>query len=631
MKLQTKFFLSTIPLVATAALLMSWLAQKTITAHLIKQVLGAGITWTQAYIKSEKLIRYFDKNKEIILLPHLQAIIKNTGAAYAWAVDGQGRILAHSDVAQQGKLSGDDLTRLVLRHKTPQHKIIAGEKKNILDLAIPLEMEQTDKATDAFLLLGEDSAKRYIVGALRLGLPLDQILSTTEDITRNLFLMINIISALCALTGLIFLRKTLLRLQKMARTAEEIGQGKLGKTIPISSHDEIGELAESLNKMSRNLAQTTVSKEQLALFRQLIDESNDAIFLVDAESGRIVEANRKACVNLSYTQQELTRLRVVDIQTLMAQEGAWSRHLKILREQGGRMFEGTHKRKDQTLFPVEVNAKLVSYKNKDYIVAIVRDIANRKRLEEQLIRSEKMSAIGQLAASIAHELNNPLAGILTIAQIVLSEIPKEAKELKKDLETIEDSAQRCKKIVSDLLAFTRSHVFHLGPVSLRQCVEKAIALTQHEAELNHIEMVNQIPRHAPYVQASAMELEQVIINLLLNSIQAMPDGGALTIWQEPLDHEKINIKVKDTGLGIHPDKVQTIFDPFYTTKPQGKGTGLGLYICSRLVEQFGGTIWAESRGLGKGATFSIILLKSRPNDLGGSSGAAETARLQEEE
>lgn len=242
-----------------------------------------------------------------------------------------------------------------------------------------------------------------------------------------------------------------------------------------------------------------------------------------------------------------------------------------------------------------------------------KDVTEMKRMQGQLVHAEKMAAIGQLAASVAHELNNPLSAVISTSQLLLKEM-EPSLPCHEDLKSIEEAALRCKKIVEDLLVFSRKpQVSAQEPVSLSEAVDKAVGLLKARLKVRGIVVEEQIPEGLPAIPIDPDPLQQVLLNLISNARDAMRQGGVLRLkaWQEKKrDRDFVVLSVQDTGCGIPPDRMDKIFEPFYTTKPPGKGTGLGLSICRRLMEAYGGGIEAVSRP-DRGANFLVWFPLSR--------------------
>ena len=242
----------------------------------------------------------------------------------------------------------------------------------------------------------------------------------------------------------------------------------------------------------------------------------------------------------------------------------------------------------------------------------LRNSSLYRQLQEtqgQLIQAEKMSALGQLAGGLAHEINNPLSGILGLTQLVLENLDP-ASQNYADLKDIEKAVFRCKKIITSLLSFSRQEKTRMEPVSVNEVVEETLTLCARQLELQGVKIVRQLSPGLPLVSADFQQLMQVFLNLFTNARDAMPDGGELTIAtaliKDPAGRELLVSSVSDTGAGVDPEILGRIFDPFFTTKPVGKGTGLGLSVCLGIISRHGGYIKAHSVP-GAGATFTVTV------------------------
>jgi signal transduction histidine kinase/CheY-like chemotaxis protein len=224
--------------------------------------------------------------------------------------------------------------------------------------------------------------------------------------------------------------------------------------------------------------------------------------------------------------------------------------------------------------------------------------------QEQLLQSEKLASIGQLAAGVAHEINNPMGVILGFAQGILKTLPED-DSLKKPLTTIEKESLRCKRIVQNLLDFARHSEPTPHLTNINELIDASCDLVQHQISLQNVKLVKGYDPALPSIMADTNQLQQVFINIMLNSYQAMPDGGTLHITTRTVGSE-LQVIFTDTGTGIPRENVQHIFDPFFTTKEVGEGTGLGLSVSYGIVKAHGGDIEVESQ-VDKGTTFVIKL------------------------
>ena len=242
------------------------------------------------------------------------------------------------------------------------------------------------------------------------------------------------------------------------------------------------------------------------------------------------------------------------------------------------------------------------------VVMYYRDQTALSHLFTQLIQSEKMAAIGNLASSLSHELNNPLTGITAFAQLLSKELGKD-NPWTQDIEEIEKAAVRCKNIIENLLNFSeKPQTSQRSWTSIHEIIDATFPLIQYsKSATQNIEIQKKYFQNLPKIKANGNELQQVFFNLLLNAIQAMPKGGVLTVKTQPLPQKKaIQVTFSDTGIGIAKKDLKRIFDPFYTTKEKTRGTGLGLSVSYGIIQDHQGEIEVSSQ-LNKGSIFKVIL------------------------
>jgi two-component system NtrC family sensor kinase len=225
--------------------------------------------------------------------------------------------------------------------------------------------------------------------------------------------------------------------------------------------------------------------------------------------------------------------------------------------------------------------------------------------QAQLIQSEKLASMGQLAAGVAHEINNPLGTILLYSDIMFKETDGDGQQAQ-DLRMIMDEATRCKRIVSDLLNFARQNEVLAQETDLNDLVAQVVAESQEQPLFAGVEMVIHADPALPAIQADAPQLRQVLFNLMSNAAEAMPGGGRLTISTRPVGDDRVAVSVQDSGEGIPEENLNRLFTPFFTTKPIGKGTGLGLAIVYGIVKMHRGQIDVQSQ-VGQGTTFTVTL------------------------
>jgi signal transduction histidine kinase len=227
---------------------------------------------------------------------------------------------------------------------------------------------------------------------------------------------------------------------------------------------------------------------------------------------------------------------------------------------------------------------------------------------EQLVHAEKLASLGQLAASIAHEINNPLAGVLTYTKLLTKKISGDTLEKGAALDYLskmESEVSRCSRIIRNLLDFSRQTEPMLRLVDVNQVIEQVLAMVGHQAQLQNVDVVRELSPSLPKVMADSDKLQQVFTNLTLNAIQAMSGGGKLTL-RTSAANSQVRIDVQDTGCGISKENLSKLFTPFFTTKEKGSGVGLGLAVVLGIIERHKGEIKVQSE-VGKGTTFSVYL------------------------
>jgi PAS domain S-box-containing protein len=363
-------------------------------------------------------------------------------------------------------------------------------------------------------------------------------------------------------------------------------------------------------------------------FRLLVESMQDyAIFMLDPE-GRVTSWNKGAERIKGFRHEEIIGEQIARFYTPEDQsQGLPAQALRHAAQEGWYEQEGWRVRKNGSRFWANavISALLDEQQNLVGFSVVIRDLTERKRVEEalreseiklrrqaeeleqQLIASGRLVSLGEITASMAHEFNNPLGIVMGFAQHLLTETDPASPHYQA-LKIIDEETKRCQKIIQELLQFARPKSTELTPTDLRQTIEKTLGLVANHFYKLKIEGAVTIAPDLPDVNADAQQIEQVLLNLYLNAIDAMPRGGALSVAARTHDasgHASVVIAVSDTGFGIEKDSLGRIFQPFYTAK-KTRGLGLGLPICERIIKNHGGRIEVEST-VGQGTTFKIIL------------------------
>jgi two-component system, NtrC family, sensor kinase len=255
----------------------------------------------------------------------------------------------------------------------------------------------------------------------------------------------------------------------------------------------------------------------------------------------------------------------------------------------------------------EISTYPIYDENEQVVQAILleQDVTEKHRMEGIIAQSEKLAAVGQLAAGVAHEINNPLTAIIANAQLLQRQLPPE-DDLQESVELIAQAGARATQVVRNLLDFARKEEYHLAATDINETVQRALALVHHELLSRSIVLDFKPDPDLPMIYASQDNLQGVWLNLLLNAVDAVQDGtGKIKVITHQVGGE-IRVEIEDNGKGIPAERLSRIFEPFYTTKAPGRGTGLGLSVCHRIVKQHGGDILVHSE-VGKGSQFTVLL------------------------
>ena len=368
----------------------------------------------------------------------------------------------------------------------------------------------------------------------------------------------------------------------------------------------------------------------ITFHRNLIDSSMDGILGCN-QNCMVVIYNHSIEKMLGYTKAEAHQKMSLSQFFTAAAETRFQNDLAGERYGGpGRLllYETSLLEKSGHEVPVQASsARLYDEGQQSGLVCFFRDLREIRKLEQEMsdqariLHQDKMMSMGRLAASVVHEINNPLSGILNYLRLmsrILSQNSMTAdrrEKFQRYLDLVQNETDRCSRIVSSLLSFSRVSAPAFGSVQIDELLERCILLSQHKLELSNIRLASNIPGNLPPVEGDFNQLQQCVINLIFNAIDAMPDGGTLNLaGQYDRDRNIVMVTVQDSGRGIADDDLPHIFEPFYTTKSEGFGVGLGLSTVFGIIERHRGNITVESR-LGEGTVFSLELpVSSSPKE-----------------
>jgi PAS domain S-box-containing protein len=360
-----------------------------------------------------------------------------------------------------------------------------------------------------------------------------------------------------------------------------------------------------------------------ARFRTFVDHATDALML-HREDGTIVDVNRQACESLGYSRDELIGMSPLDIdpdadKALMKRIRARLDAAEIVS------FESRHRRKDGSLFPVEIRVREFRQGGQRFGLSLIRDITERKgaeaearegerryrEMQMELAHANRVATMGQLTASIAHEVKQPIAATVSNAQAALRWLgrhPPHLEEVRQALAHIVQDGKRAGDVVGRIRDLIKKAPPREDRLDINEAAREVIELTRGEAAKNGVQVRTQLADGLPLIQGDRVQLQQVMLNLIINAMEAMRGVGdgprELLISTGTSDIGDVRVAVRDSGPGLTPAALERLFEPFYTTKPGG--LGLGLSICRSIIEAHGGRLWA-SANVPRGAIFQFTL------------------------
>lgn len=347
---------------------------------------------------------------------------------------------------------------------------------------------------------------------------------------------------------------------------------------------------------------TEVQQVDERKFYDLFENASDAIFLFTLQADipvRFMAVNQVACEQLGYTQHELLMKPPLDI-IEESHQSTYVTRMKTIVERGTQaFFESSYLTKDGHMIPMEISVRVLTLDGKKLGFSIVRSIAERKEAEAQILQSEKLAIVGEFAASVAHEIRNPLTSIKGFLQLSANhqENPEYYSMMLAEVERIE-------AVVAQFLIIAKPQAVNRKPLHIPILVREVTEFLREHAMLSHVQIASSCDSDLPLVTGDEHQLKQVLINVLINAMDAMPGGGGISVQMRWHDEHRMAIRVVDQGRGIAKERLEKIAEPFFTTKE--KGTGLGLTVSKRVLEAHHGQLLIRSKE-GVGTTVDMVL------------------------
>ncbi len=372
-----------------------------------------------------------------------------------------------------------------------------------------------------------------------------------------------------------------------------------GISLIVRDVTERKSMEESFRAMHRHI------RDAEERFLGMIERANDAIFILDAATGEVIQANARAEAMTAMNRAEIIGRHVTELHAV-DEHRAVRRHFESsMNGSGGEPVALEVRLVHEAEGPVNVAviARILNYGGRDAVEWLCRDITDRREaelqnetLQQQLLQSEKVSAIGQLIGGVALELNNPLTGVIGYAELLASQATDE--KLKRGLERVHSEARRCHRIVQNLLTFARRHEPEKVFLNINHVLESTLELCSYQLHVDNIRVQRELQADLPRTMADFHQMQQVFMNVIINAHQAILETnrkGVIRVRTASSDG-MLRVEIADNGRGILPENLAKIFDPFFSTRSAGQGVGLGLSICHGILQEHDGRIWAAEAG-----------------------------------
>jgi PAS domain S-box-containing protein len=432
-------------------------------------------------------------------------------------------------------------------------------------------------------------------------------LQTGPTLVRNCWEIMNCGKVHCPAYGDIRRRcwhmaGTLCEACDQGRYPEKLDSCRSCRVYQQNGGDEIQDLAETFDVMALilksridDLKQVQESlQSQQQLMRTILDETPDLVSLLDANLA-YRQPNKAFAVSLGRTVEEVVGRTDADLFPPEVAALRVQRNMEVMETRRKAEMESVRELGNETrwyhtvIIPVTDRNGLVTG-----VLRTARDVTEFKIVQEQLIQAQKMESVGKLAGGVAHEINTPLGIILGYAQLLMEDVPS-GSQMVADLQIIEKQARVCRKIVADLLGYSRQSTSAKQDMCLNNTIMESVSLVRHTFDLDRVRIMEELDDRMPIIYGDPEKLKQVWLNMLNNARDVMPDGGIIKVRSQlDVPAHKVRIWLADTGSGVSKDNLNRIFDPFFTTKSVDKGTGLGLAVSFGIIKDHGGRVGVKS-------------------------------------
>ncbi len=594
-RLQTRLLFYSTFLILLLMILVIVLVENRQSEAIQEEAKRRGITIAQnlAAVSTNALLTY----NYIVLEQNAEKVALEGDIVYIIIHDKEQKVATYSGRDElQGTLLTDEVSQKALAAKTPLiQSTFHGEKKGpLLDISVPVFIKESDEKW----------------GTVRIGLSLDRMHREIVKTRLNLFSLALLAISLGILGSIFFARRITQPIAKLVGRTITAAQGDLEQVIDIKTGDEIEELGRNFNHMiqqirlhrielENNLREITSLK---AYTDNVLSSMTNGLITVDLER-RVVTLNQMTEGILEKKKEEMVGSPLEEV--LSPGHPLCAILQETLERERGILYPELELRRGEESLWLMASTSLLTNGEGQRIGALVifQDITEIKALEEKLRHADRLAALGTLSAGLAHEIKNPLSAIKTFVQLLPMKL-QNASFLEKFNITVPREIDRINHLVEDLLELTRTRKRPLVHLDVNQLITQVIDLHGEEMKKKGIAFENHLDRTLPHVHGDPENLYRAFSNLVINSIQAMPEGGLLSISsvQENSGTPMIRIAIRDTGIGMDEETSKNLFNPFFTTKD--KGVGLGMAFTRKVIEDHRGTIEVTSEK-GKGTTFVL--------------------------
>jgi len=492
------------------------------------------------------------------------------------------------------------------------------------DLTFADELASLDGAPDDFYYQGRDGQRHlavvqrhepwdwYVIYSVP-----ENLLQADSDQIKTLMLMVWGLSTALALAGLAWMLMRETRpLLVLADAAEAMALGDLDREVDEQRPGEVGVVARGFVHMRGAIRrQMDELREGEARYRKIFDAGADGLLLLD-DASTIVAANPAAGAMYGWPPSQLEGRHITAL--LREHDAELAQALRSPPADKPVHLTGITCNRERQELETEISAVRLSFQGRTHVMVILRDVTAQRHLERQLLQSQKLESVGRLAGGIAHDFNNLLTPVLGYAEMLLDS-PELSDEARSDVTAIQRAGERARGLARQLLAFSRRQVLEMRSLDLADIIEEFSPILRRTLP-EDIDLVVTRSNDDCRVHADPSQIEQIVMNLVVNAMDVMPDGGRIelgvrcrTITGDDLQAfaslgpgSYVSLTVRDSGPGVAPEIVDRVFEPFFTTKDVGKGTGLGLATIHGIVSQHGG--WVGLRNVdGGGCEFEILL------------------------